>query len=136
MGNEEIRQMSRNRFRKITKKKAEDIAYTALLSKKDNVSKGRSLKYADSLQMADYLCPNTVISVEEQQQIFRIKSRVNPLPLNKGEVSLCEPGCESLLENDHILSCMVLNPGEKHNLVELINGSLHEIKKILKNIEY
>ena len=45
MGNEEIRQMSRNRFRKITKKKAEDIAYTALLSKKDNVSKGRSSKY-------------------------------------------------------------------------------------------
>ena len=70
MGNEKIRQMSRNCFRKITKKKAEDIAYTALLSKKDNGSKGRSLKYGDSLQMADYLCPNTVISVEEQRQIF------------------------------------------------------------------
>ena len=54
MGNEEIRQMSRNRFRKITKKKAEDITYTALLSKKDNGSKGRSLKYGDSLQIADY----------------------------------------------------------------------------------
>ena len=68
--NEEIRQMSRNRFRKITKKKAEDIAYTALISKKDNGSKGCSLKCGDSLQMADYLCPNTVISVEEQIPIF------------------------------------------------------------------
>ena len=27
---------------------------------------------------------------------------------------------------------MVLNPGEKHNLDELINGSLHEMKKLLK----
>lgn len=70
MVKEEIRQMSRNRFRKITKKKAEDIAYTALLSKKDNGSKGRSLKYEDSLQMADYRCPKTVISVEEKKQIF------------------------------------------------------------------
>ena len=116
----------------ITKQKAEDTAYSALINKKENGSKGRSLKYGDKLQMAEYLCPNLVLSVEEQRQIFEIRSRVNPLPTNKGEVSLCVPGCESLLENDHILNCLVLNQEEQNDLDGLINGDLKNMKKLLR----
>ena len=82
--------------------------------------------------MAEYLCPNLVLSVEEQRQIFQIRSRVNPLPSNKGEVSFCIPGCESILENDHILSCLVLNQEEQNNPDGLIDGNLKSMKKLLR----
>ena len=129
---DEISLMKRTRFRKLTKQKSEDLAFQSLLNRKDNGSKGRSLRYGESLQMADYLCPNMVLSVEEQRQIFQIRSRVNPLPANKGEVSLCPTGCKSILENNHILSCTILNPKEQYNLDSLINGNLNDMKKLLR----
>ena len=74
----------RNSFRKLKKQKSEGMAFKALLNKKATGRK--TLRYGDKLQMADYLCPN---SVEEQMQFFQIRRRVNSLPANKGEVSHC-----------------------------------------------
>ena len=72
-----------------------------------------------------------MLNVEEQRQIFQIRSRVNPLPTNKGEINLCVPGCESILKNDHILECLVLNTEEQNNIDGLINGDLMNMKKLL-----
>ena len=142
MNIEEIKSMSRKQFRKITKQKSEEKAFEALINKKDKGSKGRSLRYGEKLQMADYLCPNGVLSVAEQRQLFQIRSRVNPLPANKGETSLCPTGCGNLLDNEHILNCGILNPEEQSNIDSFINGNIHEMKNFLqkwnrnvKNIE-
>ena len=92
--------------------------------------------------MADYLCPNSLLSVEEQMQLFQIRSRVNPLPAKRGETRICLAGCGNLLDNEHILNSLILNPEEQYNTNILINGNLHEMKKLvqkwntnLKNIE-
>ena len=112
------------------------------MNKKEKGSKGLSLKYEEKLQMANYLCPNGVLSVAEQRRLFETRSRVNPLPANKGETSLCPTGCGHLLDNEHILNCWILNPEEQYSIDSLINGNIHEMKKFLqkwnrnvKNIE-
>ena len=62
---EEIKSMSRTCFRKITKQKCEEIAFQELLTNKKKGSKGSTLIYVKSLNMVDYLCPNTKLSVED-----------------------------------------------------------------------
>ena len=79
--------------------------------------------------MADYLCPNNHLSVQDQRDIFQIRSRTNPLPANKGNPMLCMCGEEQ--ENNHILQCDITNPGKKIQLDVLINGSLLEMKTTL-----
>ena len=81
--------------------------------------------------MADYLCPNNQLSVEDQRILFRIRGRTNPLQANRGNPLLCRTGCGKILENSHILSCEILNPEIKSDLNSLINGSLKDIEKYL-----
>ena len=87
--------------------------------------------------MADYLCPNSQLSVEDQKDVFQIRSRTNPLPAIRGDPHPC--ACGEVLENDHIFKCDIINSGKKTNLENLINGSLVEMKvnltKWRENIE-
>ena len=61
--------MPRKCFRNITKQKSEEPAFSDLINKKENGSKGWSLKYGDKLQMSNYLCQYLVLSVEEHRKI-------------------------------------------------------------------
>ena len=60
-----------------------------LITKKEKGSKGFTLKYGKSLSMADYLCPNNKLSVEDQKQINQIRSQINAIPSNRGEKTFC-----------------------------------------------
>ena len=102
LGPEEIKSMTRPQFKRLTKQKSEEIAYSELIQKKENGSKGSTLKYGPKLQLADYLCPNNQLSVDDQVQIFQIRSQINPLPGNKGEREPCVTGCGELMSNFHI----------------------------------
>ena len=84
-----------------------------LIQKKENGSKGSTLKYGPKIQMADYLCPNNQRSVEDQIQVFQIRSQINPLPGNNGERVPCITGCGELMNNIHKFYCGILNPEEK-----------------------
>ena len=53
--------------------------------------------------MADYLFPDSRLSLEDQLEIFSIRTRTNSLPSNWGTVTLCETKCGEILNNDHIL---------------------------------
>ena len=128
---EDIKIMTRKQFRKITKQKSEETAFKQLIIKKEKGSKGSTLKYGKGLEMAEYLCPNNQLSVEDQRQIFQIRSQINPLASNRGETSICVTGCGEILENSHILKCKVLNNGEENSLQELINGDIHSIRNSL-----
>ena len=121
--------MTRNCFKKFTKTKTFEAAFLELKRKQENGSKGRTLRYGERLAMADYLCPNSHLSVQDQRDIFQIRSRTNPLPANRGNPQLCACGEEQ--DNNHILLCDITNPGKKIELEKLINGSLIEITTTL-----
>ena len=53
--------------------------------------------------MADYLSPNTMVSVEEQGQLFQVITRVNPLHSKKGKGGLCLVECANLLRVIRVL---------------------------------
>ena len=76
---EQIRNMKRNIFKSITKKKAENLAFANLVQKNKSGSKGSHIKYGSTLEMADYLCPNNLLSVEDQRELFQIRTQTNPL---------------------------------------------------------
>ena len=127
----------------ISKQKCEEAAFKALIQKRDSGKKGKNIQYGGQLEMADYLCPNSQLTVEDQKEIFQIRSMTNPLPSNRGDPKLCSTGCGFMMENLHIYLCPVLNPEHKGDLNKIINGTLHEMKEALsqwrenmKKIEY
>ena len=69
---EDIRNMSRKCFRKLTKAKTSEAAFLEFKRKQENGSKGRTIRYGESLAMADYLCPNSHLSVQDQRDLFQI----------------------------------------------------------------
>ena len=75
------------------------------------------------------LCPNNLLSVDDQIQIFQIRSQINPLPSNKGMVVPCPTGCGESMNNSHIFQCVVLNPEKHTSIKKLINGDIYEMKK-------
>ena len=131
LGSERIKTMSRQEFKRLTKDKSEERAFSELIYKKEKGSKGSTLKYGQKLQMADYLCPNNQLSVDEQRQIFQIRSQINPLPSNKGMVVPCPTGCGETMNNSHIFQCVVLNPEEQTSIEKLINGDIYEMKNTI-----
>ena len=129
---EDIRNMNRREFRNLTKLRCEEAAFSDLILKRDNGSKGRHLKYGAKLAMSDYLCPNDQLTVEDQRLIFQIRSQSNPLPANRGEPQPCSRGCGEIQDNCHIVECSFLKKEEKRDYTLLINGILHETKNNLE----
>ena len=107
--------MTRPHLKRLTKEKLEKIAYSELIQKKENGSKGSKLKYGPKLQMAEYLCPNKHLSVDDQVQIFQICSQINPLLANNRECVPCVTGCREIMNNFNIFQCGAFNP-EKQNM--------------------
>ena len=135
--------MKRTFLKKISKLKCEDAAFTGLIQKRDNGKKGKNIKYGSSLEMADYLCPNSQLTVQDQKEIFQIRSMTNPLPANRGDPKPCSTGCGDLMENPHIYICPVLNEEPQGAINRLLNGTLHEMKlslqqwrESMKKVEY
>ena len=52
---EEIRTSKRKILRKLSKKKCEEVAFIALIDKRDTGKKGNYIRYGSSLEMADYV---------------------------------------------------------------------------------
>ena len=80
--------------------------------------------------MADYLCPNGILNLEDQILIFQVRSETNPIPANIGNPGPCPMNCGEVLENPHILNCKKMeNISQTYEL--LINGNLNEKKMAL-----
>ena len=131
---EEIRNMKRSLFKSITKKKAEQAAFVQLVQKNKSGSKGSQIKFGEALEMADYLCPNNMFSIEEQRETFQIRSQTNTLPANRGDPQQCPTGCGRILDNPHIVQCPAINThiGD-YSLI--LNGTLQEKKNMLKHFK-
>ena len=81
-----------------------------------------------NFKIADYLLPKKFLELEDQREIFRIRSKTNRLPSNWGETVPCETACGQNLNNEHILSCSILNdPKSKDLELNMIyNGNVEE----------
>ena len=86
--------------------------------------------------MTDYLCPNSTLTVQEQNDNFQIRSMANPLPSNRGNPDTCSTDCGDSIDNPHVLHCPDLSTEVKEYIV---NGTIEEIKsdltKLRENME-
>ena len=106
------------------------MAFTNLRAKQQNGKKGRAILYEDKLKLADYLCPNDILNLEDQMKIFQVRSETNSIPANIGNPGPCPMNCGEILENPHILNCKNIEETfESYD--KLINGNLNEMKKAL-----
>ena len=133
LGLDEIRCMKRNQFKNITKTKAEESALAYLLQRNTSGSKGSNLRYGAVLEMAEYLCPNNFLSVEDQREIFQIRSQTNALPANRGDPQPCLTGCGGILNNPHVFQCPIINKENIEDYDLLVNGTLNEMKNSLSH---
>ena len=46
-------------------------------------------EFGDQLRMADYRQPNQILSLEDQGDVFTIRTEVNPIPANHGNLGSC-----------------------------------------------
>ena len=81
--------------------------------------------------MADYLCPNSILNLEEQWLLFQIISETNSIPANVGGTEPCPLNCGEHFENHHILIYKNMNKPSSETYELLLNGNLIEMKKAL-----
>ena len=109
------------------------MALRELTSKQKPGTKGSQIKYKEAIQIADDLLPKKCLELEDQREIFRIRSKTNRLPSNWGENVPCETACGQNLNNEHILSCTILNEQKSEDLElnMIYNGNVEEKIKVL-----
>ena len=64
-----FRSMDKNAFKRLVKEKCTKTALEYLLEKQSRGSKGDGIKY-EVLQMADYLMPQSNMSLKDQRELF------------------------------------------------------------------
>ena len=134
----DIKSMKRRTLKNMIKQSAKTKAFDDLMAKQAAGSKRRNIRY-DQLEMSDYLIPNSIFSLKDQVELFEIRCKMNPLPSNRGVLNHCETLCGSILNNEHIFDCFVLNQGEHSNYDDILNGNieekLHALKVWRRNME-
>ena len=132
----EIAQMTRKDFKKLTKQSAIKIAFQNLKNKQANGSKGKKIIY-ESLKLADYLQPDCQLSVEDKRLMFSLRTEMNEIPSNYGTQTNCIAGCNTILTNIHIFRCEILNNKQTNNLdyTYILNGNINQQIEVLKHMK-
>ena len=86
-----------------------------MTKKKENHSKVMNLKHK-TLQMQKYLKPNKIATLEESQEIFKMRSKVTDVKGNfKGKYDSIECNfCNEEELQNHIMECKIINENEKY----------------------
>ena len=130
---EEIKQMSRNKYKNLIKSRIEINALNYLESKRG--PKGRE-KELTRLEMSEYLLPfNSKLSIEEKRKMFEHRNRMTRIPYNFGKKEeKCV--CGNLETISHIYSCKSLNQKEERILYnEFYKGNLKQQTEIFRRLE-
>ena len=127
----EIKDMKIGVFKSIVKKKCIKTSFEYLVKKQMAGRKGKYIKYL-RLTIADYLLPEADMSLEDQQELFSIRCRTNPMGANRGKIEYCFTQCGEILNNSHIFQCKVMNKIEdKYEIEKILNGFNSEMKQHL-----
>ena len=70
---EDIKEMPKNKFKKIIREKCQELGFEYLSKKRG--SKGREIDYK-KIEIAEYLLPNDEIDIDEQRTIFAIRNKI------------------------------------------------------------
>ena len=132
---QEIKETGSSLFKKLVKRQTIKIAFKELIERQAKGEKGRQIIY-EGLNMADYLLPEAALTVLEKQELFAIRTEMNPNPYNFGNKIQCEKGCQEAQDNAHILNCAKTNLNRNiYKLEDILNGSLNLKIKILKSFQ-
>ena len=124
MSFQQIKDMKITSFKKVLLEKINEHAFSYLMSKRK--SKGAEINYK-TIQMSDYLLPNTVIKdINDKQLLFSLKNDMYLCTSNKFTKKLCLCGIsdEKLY---HLYTCTLYND-KKQTMPDdkIYNGSLEE----------
>ena len=128
---EHITLMKKHIFKKHVIKKVRNKAFQYLLAQIK--SKGKGIEYGEELKCQGYLLPNTILTLEEQREIFSYRSRMNKLSYNyKGNKIEEKCKCGLQITNEHLYYCKVLNNSNKTvEYSKIFNGRLCEMKYVI-----
>ena len=115
----------------LVKQSAKTKAFEDLRVKQAAGSKGRNIRYYQ-LEISDYLMPNSIFYLKDQIDLFEIRCKMNPWPSNRGGLNHCETLCGSILNNEPIFECSILNEGERTYHNHILNGNVEEKIQALK----
>ena len=77
---DDIRRMTKNKFKSLIKEKIRISAFKYLLEKRG--SKWKEIDYTD-IEMSEYLCPNdNSLPIEEKQNMFSVRNWMSNIPSN------------------------------------------------------
>ena len=98
-------------------------------------SKGKGIEYNNSVNMQHYLRPNSILTLEDQRELFAYRTRMNNLKYNfpgNKEAEYCQ--CGEQMTNTQLLSCRILNDDLQHNYKyeDILNGNIVQQSEILK----
>ena len=116
------------------KTKFENAVFKYLYEKQVRGTKGKYITYK-TLQISDYLLPDSGLSMKEKVKLFSHRTEMNELPCNSGKPELCYFGCQEAMSNQHIILCPVVN-SDKTQTVKyeyLLDGNVAEKKKHCMN---
>ena len=129
---DDIKRMSRNKFKNLVKIRMKRNAFSYLIKKRG--SKGCQIEYS-ALEMSEYLLPyNDKMKIEEKHRLFALKNRMVDIPDNFGKKEVCH--CGENEDMSHIYSCKYLN--EEENVLQyqkLYTGKLSEQIEIFRIFE-
>ena len=106
--------------------------------KKKQKSKGSEIFYTD-IEMEDYLLPeNTMLTIDEKQQLFAVRNRMIEIASNfpkPGGKPSCLCGAEENMK--HIFNCKMFNEEseESEEYENIFNGSLTQQIKIFNKFQ-
>ena len=115
---DDIREISKDKFKKIVKIKVKEKAFKYLSELQETHSKSKNIKYHD-LSLQEYLKPDTSdLSIKEKSFIFNARSRMLNVSCNfkDGKSSILCRKCDDEYETqEHLLSCKALDDNSVMN---------------------
>ena len=132
---EDIKGMSAYKYKQLVKLKCKESSFNYLMKKRG--SKGIEINYP-GLEMAAYLQPNNVFTIDDQQKIFEIRNKLSDIPSNfcKKENNKSKCVCSEIETMEHIYSCYILNKETPDIEYEKVySDKLYEQKVILERFE-
>ena len=129
---QEIQEMTKNRFKNLIKEKLRKHALNYLKGKQSK--KGGQIQY-NNLEMAEYLLPTCELNIKEKQKMFEVRNDMIKIPNNYEKQILCPCGTEESMI--HIYNCEIWSEEGKKKIPynNIYNGNIEKQIEILKIFE-
>ena len=135
LSEDEIKRIPASQFKKMVKSSASIAGIRYLNLKQQKGTKGSLINY-DSLECQDYLNPCSNLTIKEQRYLFSLRSEMNPLSTNFNRNKninpiYCVNSCKTILDNQHLVFCPILNQNSEINFLKILNGTISDKKEAL-----